>query len=111
MYEDKTLKCADCGKEFVWSADEQQFFADHGFENEPKRCPECRKSRRHARREAKRAEREMFDIVCEKCGKATQVPFKPDPTRPVYCNDCFQEILAERRAKPADKAEETDPAI
>ena len=27
MYEDKTLTCRDCGNEFVFSASEQEFFA------------------------------------------------------------------------------------
>ena len=38
MFEDKTLVCRDCGKEFVFSASEQQFFADKGFQNDPTRC-------------------------------------------------------------------------
>lgn len=33
---------------------------------------------------------EMFDVVCAKCGKDTQVPFKPTSSKPVYCRDCFQ---------------------
>ncbi len=27
MYEDKTLRCKDCGKEFVFTAGEQEFYA------------------------------------------------------------------------------------
>ncbi len=34
MYQNKTLVCKECGKEFVFSADEQAFFAEKGFENE-----------------------------------------------------------------------------
>ncbi|MBS3164322.1 hypothetical protein J4439_02735 [Candidatus Woesearchaeota archaeon] len=34
--------------------------------------------------------REMHNVTCAECGKETQVPFKPDGTRPVYCRDCFQ---------------------
>jgi ATP-dependent RNA helicase DeaD len=29
-------------------------------------------------------------IVCSSCGKASEVPFSPDPTRPVYCDDCHR---------------------
>ena len=36
-------------------------------------------------------EREMHDVVCSKCEKNTQVPFKPDGDRPVFCQDCFKE--------------------
>ena len=38
MYEDKTLVCKDCGKEFVWTAGEQEFYASRGFENQPQTC-------------------------------------------------------------------------
>jgi len=38
MFEDKTLVCKDCGKEFVWTAGEQEFYASRGFENQPQRC-------------------------------------------------------------------------
>ena len=35
MYEDKTLVCKDCGNEFVFTAGEQEFYAEKGFVNEP----------------------------------------------------------------------------
>ena len=65
MYEDKTLVCKDCGKEFVWTAGEQEFYASRGFENQPQRCKACR----DARKNATRGERQMFDAVCASCGK------------------------------------------
>ena len=37
-----------------------------------------------------RPQREMFTVTCAECGIETEVPFKPDGTRPVYCQDCFQ---------------------
>ena len=33
MYEDKTLVCKDCGQEFVFTAGEQEFYAEKGFQN------------------------------------------------------------------------------
>ena len=45
MYQDETLTCRDCGREFVFSASEQAFFAEKGFQNKPSRCPECRAAR------------------------------------------------------------------
>jgi CxxC-x17-CxxC domain-containing protein len=33
---------------------------------------------------------ELFDTVCEACGKDTQVPFKPTGGKPVYCRNCFK---------------------
>lgn len=39
---------------------------------------------------ADRPPREMFKITCADCGKESEVPFKPDGNRPVYCRDCFE---------------------
>lgn len=39
MYQDETLTCRDCGKEFVFTASEQAFYAEKGFQNKPRRCP------------------------------------------------------------------------
>lgn len=47
---DKTLTCKDCGAEFIFSEGEQAFYKEKGFENEPQRCPECRKARKSQRR-------------------------------------------------------------
>jgi N-acetylglutamate synthase-like GNAT family acetyltransferase len=33
--QDKTLTCRDCGQEFVFTANEQEFFTQRGFTNEP----------------------------------------------------------------------------
>ena len=49
QYQDKTLTCADCGKEFTWSASEQEFFAEKKFAP-PKRCLDCRKRRRQEKK-------------------------------------------------------------
>ena len=48
MYNDKTLTCADCGQQFVFTASEQDFYAQRGF-TEPRRCASCRASRKAAR--------------------------------------------------------------
>ncbi|MCI0502008.1 MAG: zinc-ribbon domain-containing protein [Fusobacteria bacterium] len=47
---DKTLVCVDCGADFVFTQGEQEFYAEKGFSNEPKRCPECRKAKKQQRR-------------------------------------------------------------
>src|ERR1700682_76330 len=44
-YQDKVLKCIDCGTEFVFTAGEQLFFHDKQFKNEPKRCKACKSKR------------------------------------------------------------------
>jgi CxxC-x17-CxxC domain-containing protein len=48
VYNDKTLTCADCGQQFVFTASEQDFYAQRGF-TEPRRCSSCRASRKAAR--------------------------------------------------------------
>lgn len=47
--EDITLKCVDCGKDFVWTVGEQEYYKAHGLENQPKRCADCRKARKARR--------------------------------------------------------------
>jgi CxxC-x17-CxxC domain-containing protein len=92
MAQDKTLSCRDCGAEFVFTASEQDFFAEKGFTNEPGRCPECRAARKQSSGFGRnRAPREMHPAVCAACGKDTQVPFRPSGDRPVYCSDCFSQ--------------------
>ena len=91
MYEDKTLVCKDCGNEFVFTAGEQEFYAEKGFENEPQRCKACR----DARKAEIKSKREMFTATCDKCGKEATVPFKPREDRPVYCSECYAQMKAE----------------
>ena len=64
MYEDKTLVCKECGNEFVFTAGEQEFYAERGFQNEPQRCKACR----DARKNVARGPREYFTAVCAACG-------------------------------------------
>lgn len=85
MYEDKTLTCKECGNEFVFTAGEQEFYAEKGFVNEPQRCKECR----NARKQAAKGEREYFVTTCSECGGEAKVPFKPRDDRAVLCSDCY----------------------
>ena len=87
---DKLLTCRDCGKEFVFTGGEQQFYASKGLQHEPRRCNDCRNNRRQPDGGGSRAPRVMHDVICNSCGRLTQVPFVPTGSRPVYCLDCFQ---------------------
>ena len=49
-FKDKTLKCVDCGAEFIFTAREQEFYAEKGFQNEPKRCKPCRDAKKAEKR-------------------------------------------------------------
>lgn len=85
MSEDKTMQCKDCNQDFIFTAGEQEFYAEKGFQNEPTRCKDCRVSRKQQIRES----REMHTATCAECGAEAKVPFKPRNDRPIYCSDCY----------------------
>ncbi len=86
---DKTLVCRDCGREFIFTTGEQEFYLSRGLQNEPSRCPECRATRRREHRGGSNQLRQMYSVVCAGCGVETTVPFEPREGRPVYCRDCY----------------------
>jgi CxxC-x17-CxxC domain-containing protein len=90
-FQDRTLRCVDCGTEFTFTSGEQQFFADKNFKNEPKRCKDCKGKRASPPAGAPMA-RERVETVtqCSACGCETTVPFRPTQGRPVFCKECFQ---------------------
>ncbi|MBQ7625513.1 MAG: zinc-ribbon domain containing protein [Rhodocyclaceae bacterium] len=101
MYQDKTLPCKTCGNHFIFSAGEQAFFAEKGFQP-PQRCPRCR----NARKDSGKASRSSFTATCARCGRPAHLPFSPEPDRPVYCHDCHRTRkerppAAQRRPRPA----------
>ena len=97
---DRTLTCADCNGEFIFTASEQDFFAERQF-SEPRRCPACRASRKLSRGGSgilpkrrqqllqRRVPPAMFEATCASCGRIARVPFQPTGSKPVYCSDCF----------------------
>jgi CxxC-x17-CxxC domain-containing protein len=98
-FQDKVLKCIDCGADFIFTAGEQLFFHDKQFKNEPKRCKACKTKRvsvlgavpaGHGQNGGGFAKVETR-TVCSQCGKETTVPFKPTQGRPVFCRECFQQ--------------------
>ncbi len=124
-FEDKTLTCRDCGTEFIFTAGEQEFYAQKGFANEPTRCRSCRQARKVQRNDSYSAraygggsysdrslssggysargsngygqrERIQHETVCSQCGRTTTVPFVPRGDRPVYCSECFAQQRASR---------------
>ncbi len=99
MYTDQLLTCVDCGAEFTFTAGEQEFYAQKGFQNKPNRCPDCRQARKASRNggggmQRSYGTRQMFSTTCSSCGGPAEVPFQPRGDKPVYCRDCFQRIRA-----------------
>ena len=106
VYADKTIRCRDCGMDFVFSAGEQEFYASKGLVNEPQRCQSCRAVAKQNRAlgiagdpgngngNGNGGQREMHAAVCAECGGQALVPFLPRNDRPVYCSNCFDKVRA-----------------
>ncbi len=95
-FQDKVLKCIDCGADFIFTAGEQLFFHDKQFKNEPKRCKACKAKRVSVLGTNPTNSGHSYNKVetrtsCSQCGKETTVPFKPTQGRPVFCRECFQQ--------------------
>jgi len=100
-FQDKVLKCIDCGSDFVFTAGEQLFFHDKQFKNEPKRCKACKGKRAASLGSSPQSAAGQGNYnkvetrtTCSACGKETTVPFKPTQGRPVFCRECFQQKKA-----------------
>lgn len=96
QFEDLGVVCLDCGETFVFSAEDQEFFAQKGY-SEPKRCPACRAQRKanssggQSRNNGYgRQQKPQYRVTCSACGCETTVPFEPKAGRPVYCSDCYR---------------------
>jgi CxxC-x17-CxxC domain-containing protein len=94
-YYDKILTCEECSSEFVFTAGEQEFYASRNFQNEPKRCKDCREARHATRPRRFQSEPSIqTPIVCSQCGKDSTVPFRPRKGRRVYCPGCLEQRRA-----------------
>src|SRR5947199_9200667 len=85
---DRTLTCRDCGREFLFTAGEEDFYQSRGLQNEPRRCPECRAARRHA--DGDRRADVMHDVICSDFGKQTRVACVPTAAPRGFSKTYFQ---------------------
>lgn len=70
MFTDRTLTCRMCGKPFVFSADEQAFYAEKGFQRAPDYCRDCRIARRqNALQDAMNDPAKRYHYRCKRCAK------------------------------------------
>ena len=86
-FQDKTLTCKECGKDFTWTAGEQQFYQEKQLQNPPARCKDCRSARKQSRFGRSDVQ---FEITCKNCGKQDTVNFKPRDPSSVLCTECFR---------------------
>jgi CxxC-x17-CxxC domain-containing protein len=100
---DRTLICKNCGKEFAFTAREQEFFASKGFSNDPTKCKECRNAIKQLKIE------QQNEIICKACGKKDTVGFKPNNPNDILCDECYQQKRQNMiTSQPAAKEEATE---
>lgn len=92
-YVDKVIVCVDCKKEFTFTAGEQAFYAEKGYQNEPKRCKACRDAKKNR---GSSEPKQYYYATCSECGGEARLTFQPSPEKPVYCDACFEK---RRRAR------------
>jgi|SRR3989344_1061138 len=90
-YQDQTIICKDCGKNFIFTARDQEFFAQKGFSNAPTRCRDCRQKKKVTAEAA--ANRVIYKINCKSCGKVGEMAVEPRKPNDVLCADCFYEAF------------------
>ncbi|MEP7103250.1 MAG: CxxC-x17-CxxC domain-containing protein [Candidatus Dojkabacteria bacterium] len=49
------------------------------------------------------SDRQMFPAVCDNCGKDCEVPFKPNGSKPIFCNECFREMGGNDREQNSER--------
>ena len=79
---DIILNCRQCGRDFLFTKAEQEFYKEKGFER-PRRCKECRSTE----------QTHSNHLSCSKCG----IELKEDTS--VYCDTCFANIELESELK------------
>ena len=91
-FTDRQIQCVECNNSFTFTAAEQEFFAEKGYTNEPKRCSPCRQAKKAERGGGGSRSSQRYPAVCAQCGKETEVPFEPRQGRPVYCSTCYSQV-------------------
>lgn len=92
---EQQIQCANCGNQFAFTVEEQEFYESKGFQA-PRKCKPCRDAAKQSRGGGggggygDRQQRQMYPATCATCGVQTQVPFQPNGSKPVYCRECYQ---------------------
>jgi len=50
-FEARVLICCECGEEFVFTVEAQEYFAERGYTDDPKRCKACHTKYKKLQRE------------------------------------------------------------
>ena len=89
--EDITIKCRQCGKEFLFSKAEQEFYKEKGY-NTPRRCKECRTTEKT----------QPVHLNCSRCGTELEEDVS------VYCDTCLSNTELESELKSRKTQEELE---
>ena len=87
-YTDEFKVCIGCGKTFVFTAGEQEYYATKGTTIEY--CKECRDSNKVNKKTIT-----VYESVCPGCEGIFKVPFKPTPDQVIYCSECFSSLSSQ----------------
>lgn len=94
---DRTITCKTCGKEFVFTAKEQEFFAKKGFSNDPSKCRDCREKARKEKNER------QSTATCTSCGKSEIVSFTVMHPEHLLCDNCFETLRPKMPEPPPEE--------
>ena len=83
------LTCRQCGRQFVFTQAEQEFYELKGFKH-PSRCQECRTSKQS----------QLHELVCSQCGTELE------KGAPIYCTTCLESV----RLKSEQKSKQSQTA-
>ena len=99
-FQDKTLICKDCGKNFIWTASEQRFYSEKGLKNVPARCEKCRIFYKE-----KHKFKVSSPIKCSDCSAEGEIAYIPkNKNELILCENCFAKRQKEYQlAKNAKK--------
>lgn len=92
-----TLNCRQCGKEFLFTAAEHEFYREKGF-NTPRRCKECRTT----------GKTHSDHLTCSRCG------MEMEEGTAVYCHICLENTELEwelRTRKTQDELEQVNSRL
>lgn len=92
-FKDIQLICKDCGKPFIFSANDQKFFAKQGYTNVPARCKTCREEFQNKKYKGQ----EVFNIKCSECGKVGKLTVKPTHPKQTLCGECFDQLFEKEK--------------
>lgn len=59
---------------------------------------------------AKKSKKPQYKYTCDRCGKIQELAVQLDPSRPIYCQECLEEMKKEKKStKPAKKTNSHNP--